>query len=475
MNGIAAGFLSLNAVALLLLPRRWALVPLLVGTCYIPFYLGAQLGPFHFSAVRVLIAIGVLRIIARAEFPVGRVNAIDQAMLLWASWLFASSAFHADPGSALIFRLGVGYDAVGLYLLVRCLCRSPEDVIRAGQVTGIVLIPLALEMLYEQLAGQNLFAILGGVAESPMIRQGRVRANGPFGHPIMAGTVGAVCLPMIIGRWKTDKSSAILGSAACVAIIISTASSGPILSAMAGIFALGMWHYRRQVHVLKWLAVATYIALDLVMQAPAYFLIARIDLAGGSTSWYRARLIQSAFEHLPEWWVAGTDYTRHWMPSGVSWSANNTDITSYYIQLGVWGGLPLMALFVAVLMKGFRGVTKVNQCAEMLSPGMGFATWTLGSSLFALAVTGLSVSYFDQSFVFLYFTLGTLGSAWSIAISTRPRKGGIRAGAQRTGKWHGASQRDLAISKGKAEDVRIDLSGTDRRKGAAADRSLAER
>ena len=59
---------------------------------------------------------------------------------------------------------------------------------------------------------------------------------------------------------------------------------------------------------LRWAMVRVYVLLDLVMNRPAYFLIADIDLMGGSTSWYRAELIHSTIAHIDEWWLIGTDY-----------------------------------------------------------------------------------------------------------------------------------------------------------------------
>jgi len=161
---------------------------------------------------------------------------------------------------------------------------------------------------------------------------------------------------------------------------------------------------------VRWMMIAGYIALDLVMKDPAYFIMARVDFVGGSTGWYRARLIQSAIEHLPEWWLGGTDYTRHWMPSGVSWSPQHTDITNHYLQSGVIGGLPLMLLFIAVLAKGFSFVGQTIRQTPDLSLQSRIICWALGSSLFAHATTFVSVSYFDQSFVFIYLTLAAIGS-----------------------------------------------------------------
>ena len=430
MNGVASVLLFLASAALLALPRRWVLLPLMIGACWVPFYTGVDIGGFNFNAVRMLIAVGILRVAIRGETPTGSPNGIDYAIIAWAIWLLASSFFHEDPFAALKLRLGLAYDALGIYALMRVLCRSIDDILNICRIVVIVLAPLAAEMLYEKATGNNLFAFLGGAEES-LIREGHVRANGPFGHPILAGTVGAVSLPLMAGLWKMRRRLlASFGIASCLAIIFSSSSSGPIVTALAGFFALWMWRYRHRVRAIQLMAVAAYIALDIVTKDPAYFLIARVDLVGGSTSWYRARLIQSAFEHLDEWWLAGTDITRHWMWVRESFFANQTDITSYYIQMGVWGGLPLMVLFIFVLIRAFGGVTQVLRREANLQPGSGFLGWTFGSSLFAFAATSFSISYFDQSFVFLYVVLGTIGSAWSIVVRAKVER--------RRSAWHPA-------------------------------------
>ena len=102
--------------------------------------------------------------------------------------------------------------------------------------------------------------------------------------------------------------------------------------------------------LIRWSLVGAMITLNVAMNAPIYYLLARIDFTGSSTSYYRAALIDSAFKHLNEWWLGGTDYTRHWMPTGALWNEDQADITNHYIKMGVVGGLPLMLLFIGVLL-----------------------------------------------------------------------------------------------------------------------------
>ena len=106
--------------------------------------------------------------------------------------------------------------------------------------------------------------------------------------------------------------------------------------------------------LVRWVALLSVLALNLVMSAPVYYLLGRIDLTGNSTGFYRAALIESTIRHFNEWWLGGTDYTRHWMASGVPWSQDHVDITNYYIRMGVDGGLPLMLLFIYILVVAFR-------------------------------------------------------------------------------------------------------------------------
>jgi len=380
---------------------------------------GIDLGPFSFTILRMLLAVGFVRVIVRGEWQAGGMNGLDRLMLAWALWILTSSLFHKNPSAALVYRLGLVYDICGIYFLTRAFCQSLDDMVGLCRMTAILLMPVAVEMVYEKFASYNLFSFFGGVSPIPYIRNGEIRANGPFAHAILAGTVGAVCLPLIIGIWRQNRKTAVTGIVACLAMVFACSSSGPILSVLAAIGAMFMWRYRHNIWLIRWLAVFCYMGLVLVMKDPAYYIIAHIDLTGSSTGWHRAYLIEMAFKHLNEWWLAGTDYTRHWMPSGVTWSPDHTDITNYYLKMGVIGGLPLMLLFIAILVKGFSFIGQALRQSPDLLPESRFILWALGSSLFAHAVTGIGVSYFDQSFIFLYLTLGAIGSAWSEIMTAR--------------------------------------------------------
>jgi hypothetical protein len=411
VNTPALIFVVCNAVALLALPRAWAPLPLIVGACYMTLGQGIEVGPLTFTVIRILIAVGVLRVLVRREWMSGGMQALDWLMVLWALWAGVSSLFHEAPFSALIFRLGFAYNACGIYFLIRSFCSSVDDNIRLIRCIAVLLIPIAIAMVYEQAADYNVFSILGGVPDVPELREGRFRASGPFAHPILAGTVGAVSVPLMIGLWRYHRIAASAGALSSLAMVLASASSGPAMSTVFGVGALFLWPYRAYMRRFRWAAVCAYIGLDMVMRAPAYYLIARIDVVGGSAGWHRARLIESALEHLTEWWLAGTDYTRHWMATGLAVSPNHTDITNHYLFMGIMGGLPLMFMLIAILAKAFSAVGKAAQRDSTMSARERFVVWAMGASLVAHAATWVSIAYFDQSVVFVYLTIGAIASA----------------------------------------------------------------
>jgi hypothetical protein len=208
-------------------------------------------------------------------------------------------------------------------------------------------------------------------------------------------------------------------------MIITSASSGPILAAGAGVGVFLLWPLRRNMRLVRWSTAALYVVLEIVMNQPAYFIITYVDLMGGSTSWYRAALIREAFAHLDEWWLVGTDYTRHWMASGIPADPNHVDIVNHYISMGVVGGVLLMAVFIGLFVRAFQQVGRGMHLHSR--GGNAISCWAAGASFFAHTVTCLSISYYDHSIMFLYLTLATTTATLAAApvvveqFATQPR------------------------------------------------------
>jgi hypothetical protein len=415
-------FTILAGFFLFRLPRQWASLPLLIGASYMTLGQNIEMGPFHFTVIRILVAVGVVRVIAKRERIKGGWKNLDRMMIVWGCCAVCSSCFHKDFSSALVYRLGLAYDSLGLYFLFRVFIQDADNILVLCRIVIIALVPVAIEMISETVTGRDTFSFFGGIPEASEIRAGKVRAQGPFAHSILAGTVGAVCLPMALLFWRKKRKLALIGLIATGSMVMTSRSSGPIMTCFFALLALAVWKFRHRMRLIRWGAVFAIIALSIVMNAPVYYLLARIDLTGSSTSYYRAALINSAISHLNEWWLGGTDYTRHWMPTGAAWSPDQADITNHYIKMGVVGGLPLMLLFVGILAVGFASVGKALSSNKNAPVEQQFLIWTLGSILFAHVATMVSVSYFDQSVVFLYLVLAAIGSIHTTSLVKAPVK-----------------------------------------------------
>jgi hypothetical protein len=422
MNALGVFFAVINAVLLLQVPRRWAHLPLLLGALYMST--GQTV-----SGMRLMILAGMLRVFIKRERISGGLVALDRMMFVWSAWAVCSSVFHSPFSGALVARLGLVYDGLGIYWLLRIFIQTPEDFLMLAKTLMVLLIPLAVAMWLERVMAYNWFSLLGapaGIAED-RIRNGKVRAMGPFAHPILAGTVGAVCLPLVVLYWRRNRKLAAAGLAGAMGMIVASGSSGPILTAASALGALGLWKVRDHLKTVRRATLLLIIALAVVMNAPVYYLLSYIDLTGSSTGWHRAALIDVTRQHFSEWWMAGTDYTRHWMPTGIPANRNHTDITNVYIVMGVVGGMPLMLLFIGVLRLGFCAVGNALRQMDEASLEDQLLVWALGAILFSHAVTFVSVAYFDQTIVLYYLVLAAAGSIWA-EVAFRQKSTAVGAG-----------------------------------------------
>jgi hypothetical protein len=277
-------------------------------------------------------------------------------------------------------------------------------------------------MLIEKLTGKNPFSVFGGVMVFTRIRDGVLRCQGPFAHPILAGSFAATNIPLFLALWRQPQKRLLSGLALISAATITAvaASSGPFLAALGGAAAFAMWPQRRWLRAIRWGCLATLIILQFIMKAPVWFLIARADIFGGSTGWHRAALIDAAVKHFGDWWLIGIKDT------GV-WTRQLADVTNAYIWAGVQGGVLSMALFILIIVLCFRDIGRaVKAMRETCTISERLCVWALGCSLFAHALNYLSITYFDQNFVNWFLLLAMIATAAGKRWFPRPVRSSVR-------------------------------------------------
>jgi hypothetical protein len=417
INPIGLGFAALMCLLMLVVPRRYALVPVIILTFYMTMGERIMVVGLNFNMIRILTVAGWIRLILWREIVLVRLNAIDQALIIF---IISSVTVHTllwQTSHEFINRLGHAYDSLGLYFLFRFLIRDISDVKRAFKIVAILIVPLGAAMLAEKLTGRNPFFIFGGVMEFTRVRDGSLRCQGPFAHPILAGTVGATLLPWFVAMWWEKKHRVIAGLAivAAALIVVTSASSGPALAAAAGLAGLMMWYRRRWLRAVRWSIFLGLLTLHMVMKAPVWWLMARADVFGGSTGWHRAWLIDTAVNHISEWWLLGIKDSSVWDPM-------LADVTNEYLWQGFNGGVITMLLFIVIIVICFRSVgISVRRMANVESLSTRRYVWALGACLLAHVLNYLSISYFDQNFV-LWFLLLAMITTCSVSYrGKRPR------------------------------------------------------
>ncbi|WKZ33969.1 MAG: hypothetical protein QY316_06110 [Thermodesulfobacteriota bacterium] len=403
IHPLALAFALASGFLMLVLPRRAALVPLILAVVFIPIQQRIIIFTLDFFILRILVLFGWARVLIKSEFNI-KLNRIDKLMLLWALSSITVYTILWHTSAAFVNRLGISFDIIGVYFLTRFLVRSVEDILWVIKSLALAAVPVAAAMVYEMTTQRNIFSVFGGVPEYTAIREGKLRCQGAFAHPITAGSFSASLLPLFFAARKIKYRSLLMyvGIAATTLITISTSSSGPALAYLAGIVGIFMWHFRDRMRQLRWLLVITLVGLHLVMKAPVWALILKVKLFGASTAYHRYHLIDQFVNRVGEWWLLGVRST-------AGWGYYLFDVTNHFIRIAVDGGLLTLALFIAILATCFQTVGRAVKSGQF-APGMDRIVWALGAALFVHIVSFFGVSYFDQIKVILYMLIAMIAA-----------------------------------------------------------------
>ena len=138
------------------------------------------------------------------------------------------------------------------------------------------------------------------------IRDGKIRSKGVMGC-ISGGAFAGVLIPLFLGLWTEGKYRmvACAGLAGATAMVFTSNSSTSFLAFAGALLGLVFWPLRKQMRLVRWGFVATLVALHLVMKAPVWALIARVDLTGSSSGDHRYNLVDNCIRHFSDWWLLG--------------------------------------------------------------------------------------------------------------------------------------------------------------------------
>jgi hypothetical protein len=400
LNPIVAVCMFIAILLILTLPRKKVIVPVLLTFFNVPMGQVVVLGGVHFTVLRILILAGLLRramfrsSTSEGKYP-GGFNGVDQVVVLWTISALVVLSLQWMETQALIHNLGDFLDALGGYLVVRFLIADREAILRTVKTLAAICVIQGAFMTNEQIVHQNIFGYLGGTSIAVTIRNGQIRSEGVLGC-IYAGVFGGAVLPMFLWLWSEGKSRlvAIAGILGGLAMVVTSFSSTSWLALGGSLLGLAFWRLRKHMRMIRWGFALTLIALQMVMKAPVWALIARVDLTGSSSGYHRYMLVDNCIRHFGDWWLLGYKYYNDW-----GWDM--WDLCNQFVAVALTGGLITLIFYIAIFSRSFGAIGRARKLVEG-DHKQEWLLWCLGATLFANVVSHFGINYMAQLLMFLF-------------------------------------------------------------------------
>jgi hypothetical protein len=403
----------ISIILMLMLPRKYVVVPFLLTIFLTPFGQQIYVAGVHVFVPRILILFGWIRVIilklsSKTDMAPGGFTGVDKIFVLWAIFRATATYLEFMEVGAIVNQCGFIIDTLGGFFLMRLLIRDEEDFARVVKTFACILAILSITMLNEQFRSQNVFGFIGGRL-TPFVRDGAIRSQGPFQGPIPAGTFAGTLLCLFIWLWQSKRSRvlAVVGVVGCTIMVVTSASSTPLMAYAASLIALAMWPIRQKMRIVRWGIVILLVGLHLVMKSPVWFLINHVDFVSGSSGYHRALLIDMCIRHFWDWWLIGVQSTADW-----GWDM--WDQANQFVSEAESGGLATLVCFVLMISRSFG---RIGNARKLIAGDRDkeWMLWLVGGALFSWVVAFFGISYSDQ-LLFAWLSLLVLVSTVTATI-----------------------------------------------------------
>lgn len=349
---------------------------------------------------------------------------IDLLFMLFVCWgavaFSQTSPNHMlENGGALMLEL------LGGFLIARLFVRTAEDfheVIKATLIIVTLSLPLAI---FESLTGQppliaaiNAMPGVNSVASvSIPPRLGLERVQALFAHPIHYGLFGSTLTALVFvgtaGRWSLPLRAA--GLSAGVFASFLALSSGAFLSVLLQLFlilwALNLPRWRYRWLALAALAIAAYIAVDLISNRTPVRVFFSYATFSAHNAYWRGIIFEWGMVNVwqnPIFGIGLNDWVRpDFMLSG--------SMDNFWLVLAVRYGLPGFALFALAYLSGLFRVAFAPLPPELQAMRRAWVICFAGLT-FTLCTVHIWTSIF--SYVFFLFGAGL----WLLAPVPEPAR-----------------------------------------------------
>ena len=395
--------------------RRVGGVPLFVAVfiigLFIPLFI--FLGPLRLSAYRtVLILLFFPALFRLLNGLAGRMCLPDVCVIGICVWSSISlTVIHGI--SPMLEPIGILWiETLGGYLVGRVYIRTPaafHATIRLLFWLGMLMLPFAV---IEAVASRNLLLELFGkigptlshVSADMGSRLGLNRVQGPFDHPILFGVVIGSLVGLsyyVLGHGRSAIARTLRALMATFTAAFSL-SSGPMIAIMTQIYLIiwdGMFQsYRKRWYAIIVLTVLGYVLIDLLSNRTPFHVIATYIAFSPQTAYGRLLIwtygLQNILEN-PTFGLGFNDWQR------AAWMTASIDM--FWIVGAIRHGIVVWVLWFILFFSVFLKVAfSKGLNARLQDYRKGYLI-----ALFGLFMAGWTVHFWNASFVFFMFLLGS--------------------------------------------------------------------
>ena len=386
---------------------------LLLISLFIPSQASFVAGGLAFSCYRLVIIIffvpACLRIMSQRF---GKAGWVDLAMLATSTWFVIATTRNDGLSRGIEAGGASALDFFGTYVLLRAYVTKESHIVWIARFLAIGITMIAPFMVIESLTGQHVLKDLvttligGNFYITPDQRWGFERAWGPFDHPILAGVITSTAISLVwfsnLRRPAWQKLAWIAGP---VIATVSTFSSGALAS-MVIQFGCIAWYYTAANLRRKWLwlgmgLLAFYLSIEVLSNRSAYAVLISYLTFNPHTGFYRVEIFHWGFYYNilrePIFGIGESNWIRAaWMYSG--------SVDNFWLKITMDRGIPVFVMVLTAVLITFLGQRRKPFGTSDVRLG-----WTL--SMIAICFAGLTVHFWNHSFVWFSFFLG-IGVTW---------------------------------------------------------------
>ncbi len=413
------------------LPRRFALVPLILSLCLYPSNMILPPPGVGLTAQRVIALALVIRCLSQSNIRSAfNWSLVDTAAAIYFMLLTVSQVL-TQPESAIVNRAGFFLSAMLPFWCTRFLItdRASLNALLKGLLWASL--PLAVVGLFQMYTAYNPYFALqvfgSGVNWYPpdRVQDTRMflgyswwRASSPFLQCIMYGWFFALLITPSLNLFfeKRRIFPWILPWLALPFGCVAAVAAGPMMLAAMALGVLALFPWRRYGKAMLWAAVIAYMGIQLGSNRSPMELLANMGMDANS-SWYSVGLQN---------WALGDGMSGHWITGhGEIPPSRFHDLCIHWVQLlvlnGLMGVVGFYGLIATVCWKLYQARKRAITLADQ------FLLWSLMATLVASLGAMMLTSLFSEMYYIYHMFLAVVANAGMIVGGAKSRQVGLLA------------------------------------------------